>query len=137
VYLLLDLRRRRLFVRDLVWRMEQALIDTLAHYQIPAQRKDGAPGVYVPRGETLAKIAALGIKVRNQCTYHGLALNIDMDLAPFLDINPCGYAGMETIDMRSLGQTVSFTEVQTTLLNQLAQYLQAAAHSAPHEEGVK
>lgn len=102
VYLLLDLRRRRLFVRTLVQQMEQALIDTLLTYGVRAERKAGAPGVYVAWNGTLAKIAALGIKVRNQCTYHGLALNVAMNLTPFQNINPCGYADMQTIDLHTL-----------------------------------
>jgi lipoyl(octanoyl) transferase len=89
-YLLLDLKRRGLTVRTLVNRMEQAVIDLLAGHGVAAERLAGAPGVYVAG----AKIAALGLKVRNNCCYHGLALNVAMDLAPFAAINPCGYAGM-------------------------------------------
>ncbi|WP_240001824.1 lipoyl(octanoyl) transferase LipB [Parvibium lacunae] len=121
IYLLLDLRRRRLFVRDLVWRMEQALLDCLAAYGLAAERKAGAPGVYVPWQGELAKIAALGIKVRNQCTYHGLALNIAMDLQPFTLINPCGYAGLQTVDMRQCGVTATREAVAQRLLLELAQ----------------
>ena len=88
-YLLLDLRRRGLAVRPLVRRMEQAVIDLLAGYGITAHGRADAPGVYV--GD--AKIAALGLRVRNGCCYHGLALNVDVDLAPFRAINPCGYPG--------------------------------------------
>jgi len=89
-YLLLDLRRRRLGVRELVRRLEQALIDLLAGHGLAAERREGAPGVYV--GD--AKIAALGLRVKNGCCYHGLSLNVRMDLAPFAAINPCGYAGL-------------------------------------------
>ena len=89
-YLLLDLKRRNLTVKGLVQRMEQAVIDLLAGYGIAAARLAGAPGVYVDG----AKIAALGLKVKNGCCYHGLALNVAMDLAPFAAINPCGYEGM-------------------------------------------
>lgn len=120
VYLLLDLRRRRLFVRELVKQMEQALIDTLHTYGLHAQRKTGAPGVYVEVNGELAKIAALGIKVRNQCTYHGLALNVAMDLTPFDHINPCGYAGLRTLDLRSLQlDSTTLPEVTERLLHAL------------------
>jgi len=98
-YLLLDLRRRGLNVRTLVRRMEQAVIDFLAEHAIAARGSIDAPGVYV--GD--AKIAALGLRVRNGCCYHGLALNIDMDLAPFHAINPCGHPGLAVIQLRSLG----------------------------------
>jgi lipoyl(octanoyl) transferase len=89
-YLLLDLKRRGLTVKTLVNRMEQAVIDLLADYDVAAERLAGAPGVYVDG----AKIAALGLKVKRNCCYHGLALNVAMDLAPFAAINPCGYEGM-------------------------------------------
>lgn len=98
VYLLLDLRRRNLKVRELVTRIEQALIDTLADYGIAAARQAGAPGVYVGA----AKIAALGLRIRNGCSFHGLSLNIAMDLAPYAAINPCGYAGMAVTQIRDL-----------------------------------
>ncbi len=98
-YLLLDLRRRGLTIRPLVRRMEQAVIDLLAGYGIAARGRSDAPGVYV--GD--AKIAALGLRIRNGCCYHGLALNVDVDLAPFGAINPCGYAGLEVTSTRSLG----------------------------------
>ena len=97
VYLLLDLRRRSIMVRGLVQRMEQALIDCLADYGIQAERQAGAPGVYVAG----AKIAALGLRIKNGCSYHGLALNVDMDLAPFLAINPCGYPGLAVTQLKT------------------------------------
>lgn len=97
-YLLLDLKRRGITVKDLVHRMEQAVIDLLAGDGIAAARLEGAPGVYV-RG---AKIAALGLKVKHGCSYHGLALNVAMDLAPFSAINPCGYAGMAVTQLSAL-----------------------------------
>jgi lipoyl(octanoyl) transferase len=97
-YLMLDLRRRELKVRELVTRIEQALIDLLADYGLAAQRREGAPGVYV--GE--AKIAALGLRIKNGCSYHGLALNVDMDLAPYAAINPCGYAGQAVTQLAAL-----------------------------------
>jgi lipoyl(octanoyl) transferase len=99
VYLLLDLRRRGYGVKELVNRLEQAVIDLLADYGVTAARLDGAPGVYVDG----AKIAALGLRIRNGCSYHGLALNVDMDLSPYAAINPCGYAGMAVTQTRDLG----------------------------------
>lgn len=106
-YLLLDLRRRRLMVRELVHDIEQAVLDTLAAYNLRAERKAGAPGIYLSDGTHRgAKIAALGLKIRNGCSYHGVSLNVQMDLSPFLRINPCGYAGLETVDMATAGATV-------------------------------
>ncbi|MGH8618788.1 MAG: lipoyl(octanoyl) transferase LipB [Burkholderiales bacterium] len=99
LYLLVDLRRRALSVRTLVRRMENAVIDSLAEYGITARGRPEAPGVYV--GD--AKIAALGLRVRNGCAYHGLALNVDMDLAPFAAIDPCGYPGLAVTQTRDLG----------------------------------
>jgi len=90
IYLLLDLARLKIKVRELVSAIEQAVIDLLARHGLTAERRDGAPGVYV--GE--AKIAALGLRIRNGCSYHGVSLNVDMDLSPFAAINPCGYAGL-------------------------------------------
>jgi lipoyl(octanoyl) transferase len=89
-YLLLDIRRRGIGVKGLVYTIEQALIDCLGHYGVAAERRCGAPGIYVAD----AKIAALGLRVRRGCSYHGLSLNVDMDLSPFNRINPCGYAGL-------------------------------------------
>lgn len=127
VYLLIDLRRQSaagsLYVREFVVRIEQAVIDTLAHYGIEGRRKAGAPGIYLANGKHEgAKIAALGIKVRaSGNTYHGVSLNVAMDLAPFSWINPCGYAGMETIDMRTLGVDAALEDVQTQLASRLAE----------------
>ena len=118
-YLLLDLHRRRLKVRELVWLMEQAIIDTLAAYGIEAERKDGAPGVYVA-GD---KIAALGLRVRNGCSYHGLAINVDADLAPFGWINPCGYEGLKTIRMKDFGVDAGVEQVGEVLLGHLQRLL--------------
>ncbi len=106
VYTLLDLQRLRLGVRDLVCKLEQCLIDTLLTFGIPAQRRSGAPGVYLPADHPNpllqgAKIAALGLKITRHCSYHGLALNWNMDLAPFNLINPCGYEGLVVTDIRS------------------------------------
>jgi len=99
IYLLLDLRRRNYGVRELVRRMERAVIALLAEEGVAAAGNVAAPGVYV--GE--AKIGALGLRVKNGCCYHGLSLNIDLDLAPFADINPCGYAGMPVTRTSDLG----------------------------------
>ena len=118
-YLLLDLPRRRLKVRELVHLMEQAIIDTLADYGIEAERKDGAPGVYVA-GD---KIAALGLRVRNGCSYHGLAINVDADLAPFGWINPCGYEGLKTIRMKDFGVDAGVEQVGEVLLGHLQRLL--------------
>lgn len=121
VYLLLDLRRShrdaRIYARELVNKIEQAVIDTLATYNLVCERKAGAPGIYLSDGPSQgAKIAALGLKIRgNGCTYHGVSLNVAMDLAPFSWINPCGYQGLATIDMRSLGSTATMEEIQTQL----------------------
>ncbi|WP_175613977.1 lipoyl(octanoyl) transferase LipB [Aquipseudomonas alcaligenes] len=100
-YLMLDLRRKKLGVRELVTAMEQALVDVLAGYGIEAAPKADAPGVYVA-GD---KIASLGLRVRNGCSFHGLALNVDMDMAPFQRINPCGYAGLRMVQLRDLLET--------------------------------
>jgi len=99
LYLLLDLRRRGLSVRPLVRIMEQAVIDLLAAYSVAAAGRDEAPGVYVDG----AKIAALGLRIRNNCCYHGLAFNVDMDLSPFHAIDPCGYSGLAVTQARDLG----------------------------------
>lgn len=129
IYLLIDLRRRtpdaRLLAREFVQGIEQAVIDTLAAYNLAGERKLGAPGIYVSNGDWQgAKIAALGLKVRgNGCTYHGVALNVAMDLAPFSWINPCGYEGLATVDMKTLGVNVPLHEVQTALASQLIERL--------------
>ena len=115
-YPLLDLRRLKLGVRDYVCRIEQAVIDTLADWNIVATRREGAPGVYVNG----AKVAALGIRVRRGCSFHGLAFNIAMDLEPFRRINPCGYAGLEVVAMQDLGGPASLDAVKPVLLAHLA-----------------
>lgn len=125
VYLLMDLRRNRpgarLFAREFVHRIEQAVIDTLAGYNLAGVRKPGAPGIYVAEGPWQgAKIAALGLKIRGSgCTYHGVALNVDMDLQPFSWINPCGYEGLATVDMKTLGAAAAASEVQLALAHRL------------------
>jgi lipoyl(octanoyl) transferase len=118
-YLLLDLKRRGLTVKGLVNRMEQAVIDLLAGYGIEAARLEGAPGVYVNG----AKIAALGLKVKNGCCYHGLSLNVAMDLTPFAAINPCGYAGMAVTQLSAFTSTASSDDVADELANQLRRQL--------------
>jgi len=128
IYLLMDLRRRpgaRLFARDFVHRIEQAVIDTLSAYNLAGERKPGAPGIYMQDGEWQgAKIAALGLKVRgNGCTYHGVSLNVAMDLAPFSWINPCGYEGLATVDMKTVGTDVPLREVQQALAHNLIEQL--------------
>ncbi|HTQ01770.1 MAG TPA: lipoyl(octanoyl) transferase LipB [Casimicrobiaceae bacterium] len=104
-YTLVDLRRARLGIRDMVRRLEAAVIEWLASHRIAACGKPSAPGVYVARDGREAKIAALGLKVRNHCTYHGLAVNVAMDLTPFGDIDPCGYPGLAVTQLRDLGVT--------------------------------
>lgn len=118
-YLLLDLRRRDLKVRELVHRMEQAVIAALAGWGLRGERLAGAPGVYV-KG---AKIAALGLRVRNGCSYHGLALNVDVDLSPFAAINPCGYEGMPVTSLRRLGVQATPAAAGEVLLAALATQL--------------
>ena len=130
-YLLLDLRRRKLMVREMVTLIEQAVIDTLAAYNLAGERRAGAPGIYVAPGKAAlghdgAKIAALGLKIRNGCSYHGVSLNVKMDLQPFLAINPCGYAGLETVDMATLGVAAGWHEVAETLAARLAANLGGA-----------
>lgn len=132
-YCLVDLRRLKLFVKEYVELLEDVAIDVLDELGTPgACRKPGAPGVYVPwnpagkgtvggAGPQLAKIAALGIKIRNGCAYHGLALNVDMDLTPFLGINPCGYEGLQTVDLRSCGIQATVSQVGELLARRLAE----------------
>ena len=131
-YLLIDLPRRKLKVRELVHLMEQAILDTLADYGLGAERKDGAPGVDIA-GD---KVAALGLRVKNGCSYHGLAINVDVDLAPFGWINPCGYEGLKTIRMKDFGVTDSVEQVGERLLAHLQSLLPPVesgqnAHKAP------
>jgi lipoyl(octanoyl) transferase len=119
-YMLLDLRRWKIYVRELVRLMEQAVIDLLAEFGIAAQGREEAPGVYV--GD--AKIAALGLKIKNGYCYHGLSFNVDMDLYPFANINPCGYAGLRVTQACELGITVSISELQAQLAQNLIHGLQ-------------
>jgi lipoyl(octanoyl) transferase len=106
-YLLIDLRRRKLGIRDLVTAIENALVTVLAHYGIAAANKPDAPGVYLTTGPKAgSKIASLGLRVRKGCTFHGLALNVDMDLEPFGRINPCGFSGLQVTQMREWNAAV-------------------------------
>jgi len=130
-YCLVDLRRRGLFVKEYVALLEDAAIAALAGLGVGgACRKPGAPGVYVPMPEgDLAKIAALGVKIRNGRAYHGLALNVDMDLTPFSGINACGYAGLRTIDLAACGVRVSLDFAGQALAGHLARAIEAATRS--------
>jgi lipoyl(octanoyl) transferase len=130
-YPLVDLRRLRFYVKEYVYRLEQAALDVLAAHRLTGHRVTGAPGVFVqladPAGHSrsvrdaaqpfdgLGKVAALGVKVSNHCTYHGLALNVAMDLRPFARINPCGYAGLESVDLATLGIDVPCDRVAELL----------------------
>ena len=125
-YPLLDLKRLKVGVREYVDRIEQAVIDTLGDWNIGAARREGAPGVYVNG----AKVAALGIRVRRGCTFHGLAFNIAMDLEPFRRINPCGYAGLEVTSMNDLGGPSSLDAVKPRLLDHLAVQFGLRLHPA-------
>ena len=111
-YPLIDLRRVGVGVRELVRRIEQSLIDTMAHWNIAAVRHEGAPGVYVG----VAKVAALGLRVRRGCSFHGLAFNVAMDLEPFQRINPCGYKGLAVTQLLDLGGPSQLAEVEDVLV---------------------
>jgi lipoyl(octanoyl) transferase len=146
-YPLIDLKRAGYFVKEYVYRIEEAVIRTLLHFGITGHRVAGAPGIYVrlddphchnalPQRPTqtsahtaepdftgLGKIAALGIKVSRNCTYHGVALNVAMDLEPYSRINPCGYNGLQTVDLSTIGVTVGWQEAANVLSHKLATYL--------------
>ena len=138
-YPLLDLRRLGYFVKEYVFRIEEAVIDTLAALGVTGHRVRSAPGIYVrladPFGHHrlqtqgidpfrgLGKVAALGIKVSRHCTYHGVALNVAMDLEPFARINPCGYAGLQTVDLQSLGAAVDWQDAAGLLADRLQRRL--------------
>ena len=148
-YPLIDLKRAAYFVKEYVFRIEEALIRTLMHFGVTGHRVAGAPGIYVrlddPAGHAplenrprkqeaaaplpdpdftgLGKIAALGIKVSRNCTYHGLALNVAMDLEPFARINPCGYVALKTVDLSTIGFQVSWQDAADILSHKLATYL--------------
>jgi lipoyl(octanoyl) transferase len=128
-YPLFDLRRLGIGVRELVTRIEQAIIDTLETWNIVAQRRDGAPGVYVAE----AKVAALGLRVRRGCSFHGLAFNVSMDLEPFHRINPCGYEGLAVTQVLDLGGPGSLAAVEAVLVGELARQFGLSPQSAdPH-----
>ena len=120
VYTLLELTRRKLTVRALVRLLEQAVIDCLAAYNVEASRRAGAPGVYVHG----AKIAALGLRVRRGCCYHGIALNVDMDLAPFSAIDPCGYPGLAVTQTSALGVRADTDLMGEALAHRIADLLE-------------
>ena len=139
-YPLLDLQRRGYFVKEFVYKLEESIIRTLAEFGLTGHRLRGAPGVFVrlsapasharlseaennTANPDLGKIAALGIKVSRHCSYHGLALNVAMDLHPYLRINPCGYAGLRTVDMASCGVQADVVQVQSVLAAQLQRWL--------------
>ena len=140
-YPLIDLKRAGYYVKEYVYRIEESVIKTLAHFGVTGHRIAGSPGIYVrlddphahaaltgPRPPTdpfrgLGKIAALGIKVSRHCTYHGVALNVAMDLEPYSRINPCGYAGLQTIDLSTIGVTASWQEAAEVLSHKLSSYL--------------
>jgi lipoyl(octanoyl) transferase len=140
-YPLVDLKRLGIYVKEYVYRLEQAVIKTLERHGVTGYRVTGAPGIYVcladPGGHAvrvkplpgqdpfigLGKIAALGIKVSRQCTYHGVALNVAMDLRPFDGINPCGYAGLRTVDLSTIGVQAPWEAVADLLGVKLATYL--------------
>ena len=137
-YPLLDLQRRGYFVKEYVYKLEESVIRTLAHFGVTGHRVAGAPGIYVrldnpfdhaaltgplPASDPfrgLGKISALGIKVSRHCTYHGLAFNVAMDLKPFDRINPCGYAGLKTVDLSTIGVQATWDEAARVLAQQLA-----------------
>lgn len=135
-YPLIDLRRPGIYVKEYVFRIEQAVLKTLEHFGVTGHRVAGAPGIYVnltdPFGHAalagprldpfagLGKIAALGIKVSRHCSYHGVALNVAMDLRPFAGINPCGYEGLRTVDLSTIGVQASVNEVADVLGHSLS-----------------
>ncbi|PSW07102.1 octanoyltransferase [Photobacterium rosenbergii] len=118
-YVLVDLRRKKMGVRDLVTHIENTIIKTLSHFGIESNARPDAPGVYVS-GQ---KICSLGLRIRRGCSFHGLALNINMDLAPFLRINPCGYAGMEMTQTALLNGPSELAEIQPVLVEELVNLL--------------
>ena len=127
LYPLLDLRRLKVGVREYVCRIEQAIIDTLGDWNIEAVRREGAPGVYVAG----AKIAALGIRVRRGCTFHGLAFNIAMDLSPFQRINPCGFEGLQVTSLVDLGGQSGLDAVKPALVGHVAAQFGLEVEPAP------
>jgi lipoyl(octanoyl) transferase len=125
IYFLIDLKRRGLNVRQLVTILENSIIELLAQYNVTANAKSDAPGVYVEN----KKIASLGLRLKNQCCYHGLSLNVDMDLMPFEAIDPCGYAGLSMTQTKSLGIQLTSEQIGNMLLNLLKAKLEACPMS--------
>ncbi|EKO3576638.1 lipoyl(octanoyl) transferase LipB [Vibrio metschnikovii] len=115
VYVLINLRRKKLGVRELVTGIEQLVIDTLKTYHIDSAARPDAPGVYVDG----KKICSLGLRIRKGCSFHGLALNVNMDLSPFLRINPCGYQGMEMVQVCDLGGPDNLAEIEQQMIQEL------------------
>jgi len=126
-YLLIDLRRRGIKVREFVQLIEATIVETLATYNLPGHSKPGAPGVYVAHEGELQKIAALGLKIVNGRSFHGLSINVAMDLTPYAPIDACGYPGLKSIDMAALGVTASPEDVGDRLAAILARRLDAAS----------
>lgn len=112
-YVLFDLKRKNLFARDLVRKLENSVIDTLKEYNVTAKARCDAPGVYVEE----AKICSIGLRVRKNCSYHGIALNIDMDLTPFSYINPCGHQGMQMTQIKAFAPNVTMDDVKKNLVS--------------------
>ena len=124
IYVLLDLKRRNLNVRQLVNMLEASIIELLAQQGIAASAKSDAPGVYVQVAGKSKKIASLGLRLKNNCCYHGLSLNVDMDLVPFSDIDPCGYVGLEVTQTKNLGIAQTPKQWGEALLKKLQEKLQ-------------
>jgi lipoyl(octanoyl) transferase len=125
-YPLIDLRRAGVGVREMVNKIEQSIIDTLSHWNIGAERLEGAPGVYVAG----AKVAALGLRVRRGCSFHGLAFNVDMDLEPYHRINPCGYKGLAVTQVLDLGGPSRLAEVEDVLVEEFCRQFDFTAEPA-------
>jgi lipoyl(octanoyl) transferase len=123
-YLMIDLKRRLLGVRQFVTLIENSIIDTLGEYQLIAQANPKAPGVYINGG----KIAALGLRIKKSCSFHGLSLNLSMDITPFKQINPCGYKNLEVIQLSDYIGKVKFSQVQQQLIQHLATHLGQQRH---------
>ncbi|QSX36337.1 lipoyl(octanoyl) transferase LipB [Shewanella sedimentimangrovi] len=118
-YPLLDIKRLKIGVRQLVTSIEQSIVEMLARYEVKAYAKADAPGVYVDE----RKVASLGLRIRKGCSFHGLALNVDMDISPFRRINPCGYAGLEMVQCKQLGGPQTVTEAGEQLIETFSQLL--------------
>ena len=125
VYVLIDLKRKGINVRQLVSAIENAVIQLLAEFDIPSVARSDAPGVYVPneKNEEAKKIASVGLRLKNQCCYHGLSFNVDMDLSPFDAIDPCGYQGLEVTQTKNLGIDLSPAQIAQKLLQHLTNQL--------------